>query len=173
MHRLPAGEASDTARALSRKADGIPASHMSATATLRSFGMRLASGGQQHSHSCLHLDPRHAARSALRTAATSSVALCREEGGEARDTERGPLLRSGRDSSAQRNGHSQEARQRELKAGKAMPELTLPQCLVCAAPAQTPECIMRLLMHALGIAHAWGCSLQANLWIEPCDVKTF
>ena len=70
------------------------------------------------------------------------MALCREEGGEARDAERGPLLRGGRDGFGQRNGHSQEARQRELKAGKAMPELTLPQCLVCAAPAQTPESVL-------------------------------
>ena len=58
------------------------------------------------------------------------VALCREEGGEERDTERGPLLRNGRDGSLHRNGETQEHQQRDLKAAKAMPELTLPQCLV-------------------------------------------
>ena len=67
------------------------------------------------------------------------MALYREEGGEARDIERGPLLRNGRDSSMHRNGRSQEAQQRDMKAGKAMPELTLPQCLVCAASFQTYE----------------------------------
>ena len=76
------------------------------------------------------------------TAPTNTMAFRREDGSEARDTERGPLLRNGRDSSVQRNGQCQEARQRDMKAGKAMPELTLPQCLVCTAPIQTSVVLM-------------------------------
>ncbi len=56
----------------------------------------------------------------------------REEDRETRDAERGPLLRSGRDSCVHGNGQGQEDRHQDMKAGKAMPELTLPQCLVRA-----------------------------------------
>ena len=97
------------------------------------------SSGQSSSHSCPRVCSNKAAECQLGGAPTNSTALRREEGGDARDTERGPLLRNGRDSSVQRNGQSQEARQRDMKAGKAMPELTLPQCLVCTAPIQTDE----------------------------------
>ena len=55
---------------------------------------------------------------------------CREEEGRDGNAERVMLLSNGgRDARAQ-NGHGQLGRQQSLKPGTAMPELTLPQCLV-------------------------------------------
>ncbi|CAK0743532.1 hypothetical protein CVIRNUC_001477 [Coccomyxa viridis] len=54
----------------------------------------------------------------------------REEEGRDGNAERGALLSNGSGGAGTQNGQSQLGRQQSLKPGTAMPELTLPQCLV-------------------------------------------
>ena len=58
---------------------------------------------------------------------------CREEEGRDGNAERGALLRNGGGDAEAQNGHGQLGRQQSPKPGTAMPELTLPQCLVMLA----------------------------------------
>ncbi len=58
---------------------------------------------------------------------------CREEEGRDGNAERGALLSNGSGGAGTQNGQSQLGRQQSLKPGTAMPELTLPQCLVMLA----------------------------------------
>ena len=58
---------------------------------------------------------------------------CREEEGRNGNPERGLLLSNGGGDARAQDGSGQLGRQQSLKPGSAMPELTLPQCLVMLA----------------------------------------